>query len=65
MSGEIGELFSAGGLFYVAQCHEKAARGFVVVGGGNLMAMKSAATAVSTGTKVSLADDLCSFRGGA
>ena len=38
-------LFSAGGLFYVAQCHEKGARAWLVSGGGSLEAMRAAVNA--------------------
>ena len=40
---------SSGGLLFVGQCHEKAARAFVHHGGGNVDAMKAAANAVEEG----------------
>ena len=36
---------SCGGLFFVAQCHQKCARGFAVAGGGSVAAFKAASTA--------------------
>ena len=48
---------SAGGLFFVAQCHEKAGRSFVVHGGGSVSAMRAAATASSSTQRVTLLDD--------
>ena len=53
---------SSGGLFFVAQCHEKAARGFVLHGGGSLQAVKGAATA-SSKLKVKMCDDAAGFGG--
>ena len=38
---------SVGGLFFVAQCHEAVARGFVQCGGGSLESMKAAAGCVA------------------
>ena len=38
-------MLSAGGLFYVAQCHEKGARAWLEIGGGSLQAMQEAVTA--------------------
>ena len=38
-------LFSAGGLFYVAQCHEKGARAYLAAGGGTMASMLAAAVA--------------------
>ena len=38
-------LFSAGGLFYVAQCHDKGARAWVHHGGGDQEAMRAAVAA--------------------
>ena len=38
---------SCGGIFYVAQCHEKTGRGFVQVGGGELRAIEEAVVAGS------------------
>ena len=54
---------STGGIFFVAQCHEKAARGFVLHGGGCLQAMKAAAVA-SAKVKVSTCDDAAGLGGG-
>ena len=38
-------LLSAGGLFYVAQCHEKGTRAWLAAGGGSMEAMDAAAAA--------------------
>ena len=40
---------SSGGIFYVAQCHEKTGRGFVQFGGGDLRAIEEAVAAGSGG----------------
>ena len=50
-------LLSAGGLFYVAQCHEKGARAWLSSGGG-LSAMKTAAAARRPTSRASASSDL-------
>ena len=54
---------SCGGIFYVAQCHEKTARGFVQHGGGDLQAMKDAVVAGTT--DISGPDETAGLLGGA
>ena len=54
---------SSGGIFFVAQCHEKTGRGFAQVGGGDLAAMKDAVVAGSV--NVSGADEVLGLLGGA
>ena len=50
-------LLSAGGLFYVAQCHEKGARAWLASGGG-LAAMKAAAVARRPMSRAAASSDL-------
>ena len=57
---------STGGLFFVGQCHEKAARAFVHVGGGSAEAMKTAAKASGhNGLALAAAEDDSAVLGGA
>ena len=48
---------SSGGVFFVGQCHEKAARAFVNHGGGRLEAVKTAAKAAASDGLVGGVDD--------
>ena len=42
------EMFSAGGLFYAAQCHEKGTRAWLSAGGGSEQGMRAAAMALQS-----------------
>ena len=53
---------SSGGIFFVAQCHEKTARGFVQVGGGNVTAIEKAVCAGSG--EVEAVDESAGLLGG-
>ena len=50
-------LLSAGGLFYVAQCHEKGTRAWLVAGGGSLEAMQDAVSARQGAPRAVAPDD--------
>ena len=54
---------SAGGVFFVGQCHEKAARAFVNHGGGSLEAVKTAAKAAPGDGLVGGVDDAAGLGG--
>ena len=54
---------SCGGIFYVAQCHEKTGRGFVEVGGGDLRAFQAAV--VAGPGEVASVDEVAGLLGGA
>ena len=48
---------SSGGLYYVAQCHDKCGRGFVEYDGGSLAAFKAAAVSNSSSGLSGCSDD--------